>query len=336
MLSMRSSVIMCGPLRARDFRDQMIAASLKHPSTPGPEAGALTGARDRSVKTGVGDRSGQRRSEQSGLSWRDMEWKRWILGLCAVVAWAQAANHAANQSGIAHAAFRVADLEAARGFYNKLGFEQFFEMKQGERTTEAFIKINDRQFIELYPRTDPLQALGLMHVCYESSDLEALHSDYVKRGLTVSDVRKAGAGNLLMTMKDPEGQTIEYTQYMPGSRHFEDRGKHLGANRVSTMLTGATAPARDASAIRGFYMEKLSFTEIGHGVVPVRLRMPGDSGQELDIAGAGPEVKSGIQFRVADLKQTAAVLTGLGLQAKSTPASVTVADPDGVVISFVK
>jgi catechol 2,3-dioxygenase-like lactoylglutathione lyase family enzyme len=258
--------------------------------------------------------------------------KLWIAGLaCASLAYAQPAN----QAGIAHVAFRVADLEAARGFYNKLGFEQFFEMKQGERTTEAFIKINDRQFIELYPRTDASQTIGLMHVCYESNDLAALHAEYVARGLTVSDVRKAGAGNLLMTMKDPEGQTIEYTQYMPGSRHFEDRGKHLGANRVAQTLVGAMVAARDAAAIRTFYVDKLRFAEIGHDI-PVRLRMPGDSGQELDIAAAGPDVKSGIQFGVADLRKTEGILAGLGLQVKITPQSVTVADPDGAVISFMK
>src|ERR1035438_3197882 len=99
----------------------------------------------------------------------------WLLiGLsCASLCGAQPAN----QSGIAHVAFRVADLEAARAFYNKLGFEQFFEMKQGERTTEPFLKINDHQFIELYPRTDPSQPFGLMHACYESIDLEALHAE---------------------------------------------------------------------------------------------------------------------------------------------------------------
>lgn len=262
----------------------------------------------------------------------DMTPKLWIAGLaCASLTCAQPAN----QAGIAHVAFRVADLEAARGFYNKLGFEQFFEMKQGERTTEAFVKINDRQFIELYPRTDPSQTIGLMHVCYESNDLEALHAEYAKRGLTVSDVRKAGAGNLLMTMKDPEGQTIEYTQYMPGSRHFEDRGKHLGAQRVGQTLVGATSTARDAAAIGTFYVDKLGFTEIGHEV-PVRLRMPGDSGQELDIAAAGPEVKSGIQFGITDLKNTEGVLAGLGLRVRSTPQTLTLADPDGAVISFVK
>ncbi len=259
-----------------------------------------------------------------------------LTGLfCASLGWAQPAN----QAGIAHVAFRVTSLEAARAFYNKLGFEQFFEMKQGDRTTEAFLKVNDHQFIELYPQTDPSQPIGLMHVCYESSDLEALHADYVKRGLTVSDVRKAGAGNLLMTLKDPEGQTIEYTEYMPGSRHFEDRGKHLGAQRVAQLMLGAIAPARDPAAVRNFYLEKLGFTEIDRGN-PARLRIPGDSGQEVDIAPAGPDVKSGIRFGVADLKQAAGILTGLGLAAQTTQTNnstmLTVADPDGAVISFVK
>jgi len=265
---------------------------------------------------------------------KSMRFKSVSIGLfCASLCWAQPAN----QSGIAHVAFRVADLEAARAFYNKLGFERFFEMKQGDRTTEAFLKVNDHQFIELYPRTDPSQSIGLMHVCYESANLEALHAEYVKRGLAVSEVRKAGAGNMLMAMKDPEGQTIEYTEYLPGSRHFDDRGKHLGANRVAQLMVGATSPARDAAAMRVFYLEKLGFTEINHGI-PARLRMPGDSGQEVDIAA--PEVKSGIQFGVADVKHAGEILTGLGLAAKATPADnptlLTVADPDGAVISFVK
>ena len=246
----------------------------------------------------------------------------------------------ANQSGIAHVAFRVADLEASRAFYNKLGFDQFFEMKQGDRTTEAFLKINDHQFIELYPQAAPSQPIGLMHVCYESGNLEALHAEYVKRGIAVSEVRKAGAGNMLMTMRDPEGQTIEYTEYMPGSRHFEDRGKHLGAKRVAQLMVGATSPARDAAVIRTFYLEKLGFTEISHGI-PARLRMPGDSGQEVDIATAGADVKSGIQFGVADLQHTVEILTGLKLdfkaaQGTSSPALLTITDPDGAVISFVK
>jgi catechol 2,3-dioxygenase-like lactoylglutathione lyase family enzyme len=254
--------------------------------------------------------------------------------LCALPCLAQS-----NQSGIAHVAFRVADLEASRAFYYKLGFEQFYEAKQGDRTTQAFLKVNDRQVIELYPRTDAAQPLGLMHVCYEASDIESLHAELVRRGAPISDVRKAGAGNLLMTMKDPEGETIEYTQYMPGSRHFEDRGKHLGAKRVAQLMVGATTLARDAEAMRRYYIDKLGFSRIDNGP-PARLRMPGDSGQEVDLIAAGEGVKSGIRFGVADLKHAAEALAALGFKVTSAPpdkpALLTVTDPDGAVISFVK
>jgi rhamnogalacturonyl hydrolase YesR len=178
-----------------------------------------------------------------------------------------------------------------------------------------------------------------MHVCYESGDLESLHADYVSRGLPVSAVRKAGAGNLLMTMKDPEGQTIEYTQYMPGSRHFEDRGRHLGAKRIAQLMVGATSLAADLESIRAFYLGKLGFGNLNSGV-PARLRMPGDSGQELDLASAAPAAKSGVRFGVADLNRTAESLAALGLSVKSAPTNspsmLSVADPDGVVVSFVK
>jgi catechol 2,3-dioxygenase-like lactoylglutathione lyase family enzyme len=254
--------------------------------------------------------------------------------LCALPCFAQS-----HQRGIAHVAFRVADLEATRAFYNKLGFEQFFEVRQGDHTTQAFLKVNDHQFVELYPRTEAAEPLGLMHVCYETLAIELLHAELVRRELPISDVRKAGAGNLLMTMKDPEGQTIEYTQYMPGSRHFEDRGKHLGAKRVTSLMVGATTLARDVKAIESYYIGKLGFRKINGGV-PARLRMAGGSGQELDVIAAAEGVKSGVQFGVADLERASEVLAGLGLKVTATPpdnpAVLAVADPDGVVVSFVK
>jgi len=259
----------------------------------------------------------------------------YALLLCAGSCFGQQSN----QSGIAHVAFRVADLDAARAFYNKLGFEQFYEAKQGDRTTQAFLKVNDRQFIELYPRTEPSQPLGLMHICYESSDIESLHAELVQRGLAISDVRKAGAGNLLMTMKDPEDQTIEYTQYMTGSRHVEDRGKHLGASRVAQVMVGAISPAHDAEAMRRFYIDKLGFSRVDGGT-STRLRMPGNSGQEVDLPPAGPGVKSGVLFGVPDMKRAGETLTSLGLKVTATPpnnpAALTVAAPDGSVVSFVK
>jgi len=54
------------------------------------------------------------------------------LSICLLslsIGWSQTPN----QVGIAHVALRVAELEPTRTFYNRLGFEQFFEQKQGDR-----------------------------------------------------------------------------------------------------------------------------------------------------------------------------------------------------------
>ena len=296
--------------------------------------------------------------------------------LCASLGCAQQTN----QTGIAHVAFRVADLDAARAFYiDKLGFEEFYATKDSAgRITEDYLKVNDHQFVELYPQSNPPRPLGLMHVCWESNDLQALHDDYVKHGLEIRDVRKAGAGNLLTVAREPEGQTIEYTQYLPGSRHSEILGKHLGPNRVAISIVGAISPAKDPMATRAFYLDKLGFSLISTSI-PARVRMPGNSGQELDIVQAGPDVKSGIIFGVADLRATREILNKFGLAVKLNPEAtppdlrppagtpapgaapapaampgpagpaapgmpprerpvtrLTVTDPDGAVITFVK
>src|SRR5215471_15445255 len=133
--------------------------------------------------------------------------------------------------GIAHVAFRVSEVSRAREFYRKLGFEQAFEFADPGKPPVSYMKINDRQFIELYGRADDSQPLGLMHVCYEVADIQSLWSEYSKRGIDSPQPRKARAGNLLFLFHDLENQVVEFTQYLPGSLHFEDRGKHLGEKR---------------------------------------------------------------------------------------------------------
>src|ERR1700691_671282 len=153
--------------------------------------------------------------------------------------------------GIAHIAFRVSDLDREIAFLGKLGYEESFAMTSAGKTTEVFIKINDRQFIELYPQTDPKQPLGWMHVCFEAGDLDAAIKYYDCTGLKAAPVRKAAAGNLISSTNDAEGRVTEFTQYMPGSRHTLDRGQHLGANRVSTQLMGLDLPVKEGAAEKG-------------------------------------------------------------------------------------
>ena len=160
---------------------------------------------------------------------------------------------------IAHAAMRVSDLSKSREFYRKLGFEEAFVLEKNGSPTEVFVKVNDRQFIELYPREMNTQAPGFMHVCFESSDIEGLNRIYKERGIPTTPVARGSAGNLLFSVKYPAEQVIEFTEYMPGSMHSNDRGKHLGANRISTHIAGVGMPTEDVGVAVTFYEAMLGF-----------------------------------------------------------------------------
>lgn len=236
----------------------------------------------------------------------------------------------ADLDGIAHVALRVSDLEKSRRFYASLGFEKAFEFSEGGKPTELFMKINDHQFIELYPRTQDSQPIGLMHVCYEVHDIESLRDEYIKQGLNPPEAKKFRAGNLLFVLHDPEGQVIEYTQYLPGSLHEEDKGKHLGEHRVSTRLQEVVLPAKDIVVDQAFYIDKLGFTPIAHD--RSRLRLPGNSGKELGLA---PQpFPAQLVFPEEQGTSTAKSLKLLALDPKLEDGRVTVSDPDGTVIVF--
>jgi len=253
-----------------------------------------------------------------------------LLLSCARLLLAQSAE----LSGIAHVAFRVSDIDRSRAFYARLGFEQAFEFTENGRVTQAFLKVNDRQFIELYPRAQESQQLGLTHVCYEAGDIQAVHAVYVQRGLNPPEVKKARAGNLLFVLHDPEGQVVEYTQYLPGSLHSEDQGKHLGKDRISTHLEDAAIGVKDVAAERAFYSEKLGFENAEKKGGRVALRIPG-SNDELELEPADSAEASQISFAAEDLKRTRKVLRKLGFSPAKSGGGIQITDPDGNMIVFV-
>jgi catechol 2,3-dioxygenase-like lactoylglutathione lyase family enzyme len=241
-------------------------------------------------------------------------------------------------AGIAHAAIRVSDLTKSRDFYERLGFEEAFSLTKEGTPTESFLKINDRQFIELYPQREPSQVVGFMHVCFESADLNALNQEYVARGLSPTPVKRAGAGNLLFTMEGPEKQNIEYTQYMPDSMHTKDRGKHLGANRISEKIVGLSVEMNDPAAAQGFYEQKLGFRTVPRGFEAgsIALELPGNSGEEVEITQRAAGSAFRLLFGVGDLKQTAKQLKARDVRFDRHRAAISIADPDGNRIIFVK
>jgi catechol 2,3-dioxygenase-like lactoylglutathione lyase family enzyme len=261
-----------------------------------------------------------------------------VLSLLAPVARAQQTPPLA---GIAHIALRVRSLDAARDFYQKLGYEEAFLLKDKQgKPRESFIKINDHQFIELYPANPDVpkeSKIGFLHVCFEGdNDLQAVHDDYVEHGLTPTAVRKAGAGNLLFTLAGPidangAAQNLEYTQYEPGSMHSNDRGKHLGEDRVADSMASVSIAVRDPAAARDFYLNQLSFKSIAGD--PMFLHMPGNSGQEIEIVKAdvlGPKAR--FVLRSSNLSKARRLINKQHISMLKSNDTLTLSDPDGNII----
>ncbi len=237
-------------------------------------------------------------------------------------------------NGIAHVAIRVHDLAASVAFYEKLGFEQAFDLRKNDVPYESFIKVNDTQFIELYPVTEHDPAVGFLHLCFEGADLQAINDDYASHGLTPKPVRKAGAGNLLFTMAGPTQpsgpQNIEYTQYMPGSLHSEDQGKHLGSDRVAEKIIAVALAMDDPTSARDFYINQLHFKPIAKD--PMDLHMPGESGQEVEIVPATIGTAARITMQSENLSKAARHLHKEDIKAVKNGATLTITDPDGNVL----
>ncbi len=236
-------------------------------------------------------------------------------------------------AGIAHVAIRTAELDRSLRFYQSLGFVRAFEFTKEGKPTEEFIKINDRQFIELYPVRESSDDLpGFMHVCFEAKDLGALNLAYRERGLEVPPVQKAGAGNLLFSTKGPDGTVLEFTQYMPDSMHTKDRGQHLGSRRISDRLVSVTMPVKEADEYERLFTEKLGFVaKKGRAGV---LMVPGMKDQTISFV-PGMQRPAKMRFEVRSLKDAEAELKARSIPFVRERSGIYVKDPDGNGIEFV-
>ena len=242
-----------------------------------------------------------------------------------------AQGQSTDLTGIAHIALRVNDLDKSRDFYHKLGFEQGFEFSDNGKISVAYLKVNDRQFIELIPRTSDSQPGGILHTCFEVADIESLHKAYLEKGLQPTEPKKARAGNLLFVMHGPDNQLLEYTQYMPESLHSLSRGKYLG-DRVSTHMLEATTPVKDVNGERAYYADKLGFKSASAN--GSQMYVAGNSGDKVELPADAPDAKPRVVFTVANVKQASRELHKRGFKVQKEPHGVSVTDPDGAILVF--
>jgi catechol 2,3-dioxygenase-like lactoylglutathione lyase family enzyme len=169
--------------------------------------------------------------------------------------------------GVAHMAVFVSDLANARAFYSDLlGFDEPFTLPKPDGSVEiAFVKINDRQWIELFNR--PSEGEGqLNHIAIYTDDADRMRAYLAQQGVVVPErVGKGRTGNENFMIKDPDGHNVEIVEYQPDSWTAKDGGQHLPTGRISQQAMHVGILVGSFEAAMKFYNGVLGFQEFWRG-----------------------------------------------------------------------
>jgi len=185
--------------------------------------------------------------------------------LLALPAWAQERPPIV---GVAHIGLKTDNLAAAREFYgNALGFQEPFTVdKPSGGLMLTYFKVNDHQYIEVFPELKSATEDRLSHIAFETTNIQQLRDYLARRGVKVPDTLKPGLdGNLSMMLKDPDGHNVEFVEYRPGSLHSRNFGKYLPDTRISQRIIHVGITVQDRAAADRFYRDILGFHDIWHG-----------------------------------------------------------------------
>ncbi len=170
-------------------------------------------------------------------------------------------------TGVAHIAIYAHDYQKSRAFYGQfLGFEEPYDLKNADGTPSmTFYKINERQYIELFPERKP-DTDRLNHISLETDDIDALRVYLRSKGIKVPDeVKKGRIGNYNFNITDPEGHTVEMVQYAKDGWTVREKGKHLPSTRISQHMMHVGIIVSNLDAETKFYTDILGFKETWRG-----------------------------------------------------------------------
>jgi lactoylglutathione lyase len=247
----------------------------------------------------------------------------------AAIAVVLLASHAVAQEpkrpriiGVAHMAVYAHDVDRTVSFYRDLlGYAEPFRLNRGSGALHlAFVKVNDRQFVEVFPEkaegTDRLN-----HIALEVDDAEAMRVYLAARGVKVPDKLPVGRiGNANYNITDPDGHTVEIVQYLPSGRTAQQRGKDLPATRISERIAHVGIAVGSLDKALAFYGDILGFRETWRGSSKgkelnwVNVRVPGgDDYVEFMLYKAAPSLNRlgtmhHLCLEVADLDKAKSIL----------------------------
>lgn len=173
-------------------------------------------------------------------------------------------------TGISHAGYFVSNLPKAINFWHDLlGFAEPYDLKKPgtDDVRIAFIKINDRQHIELFnePRTAPPNYMS--HGCFAVDDIEKMRTYLRSKGLDV----KPGSGSTTRTgdyafeIRDPDGTLVEFVQSLPTGMEAQAAGKFMPSTRIADRIYHVGFLVGNSQKAVAFYHDVLGFREIWRG-----------------------------------------------------------------------
>jgi catechol 2,3-dioxygenase-like lactoylglutathione lyase family enzyme len=193
-------------------------------------------------------------------------------------AWSQSApevsSHVVTRPkivGVAHIGLRTDDMAAARKFYTGvLGLQEPFSLdkppSEGTGLLLTYFKVNDHQYVEVFPELKDPKQDRLSHISFETSDAEQMRAYLASQGVKVPDkLEPMLDGNRGFDVDDPDGHDVEFVQLMPGSIHSRNFGKFLPDSRISQRIIHVGVVVKDRTASDHFYKDILGFKEIWHG-----------------------------------------------------------------------
>lgn len=173
-------------------------------------------------------------------------------------------------TGISHVGYFVSDLPKALVFWHDLlGFDEYYELKKpgSHEVRIVFIKINDRQHVELFNETPASPPSMMSHLCFSVSNVEQMRTYLRAHGIAVSldNGSKTRAGDYAFEISDPDGTRIEFVQSLPGGIEAQSKGKFLPPTRIAPAIYHAGFLVGNSEKAMAFYRDILGFHEIWRG-----------------------------------------------------------------------
>jgi len=165
-------------------------------------------------------------------------------------------------TGVAGIAVKTKDMASARTFYSTIiGLDEAFPISNplGGAGFTTF-KINEKQYVYVSSDLKDDAESRLWYVSFETSDARALRSYLASKSVPVpASVDPDPEGNLSFIVKDPEGQDVQFIQFVAGSLHARNAGRFLSSRRLSSEALHVGYRIHDADKMDTFYKDVLGF-----------------------------------------------------------------------------